>query len=103
MLGDSSNTPWGGVIVLRSFSCHFGCDFHGCYISRNCCPGCTYCCCTRFYNPTFVLVLMFVSNPQPSLLRTVGFGCQQQIRCLNVHEYVSLELMKAVSDGILFG
>eukprot|EP01084_Bolivina_argentea_P062591 114475_1 len=31
---------------------------------------------------------------KPSLLRAVGFGCQQQVRYLNVHEYVSLGLMK---------
>ncbi len=86
--------------MLRSFSCHFVCDYHGCCISRNCCPGCTYCCCAHFSNPTFVLVLMFVSIPQPSLLRAVGIGCQQQVRHLNVHEYVSLGLMKEVSDGV---
>ncbi len=55
-----------------------------------------------FHNLTFVLVL-FVSTLQPSLLRAVGFGCQQQVRYLNVHEYVSLGLMKEVSDEILFG
>ncbi len=55
-----------------------------------------------FSNLTFVLAL-FVSTLQPSLLRTVGFGCQQQVRYLNVHEYVSLGLMKEVSDKILFG